>query len=216
VGEFARYLGAVSLLMVAAIHAQQYYDAYFSAVPTIGRLFMLNIAGAGVTGLLLLAPVRLLGRRAADAILVLAAVAGIGIAARALTALIVGEYTPLFGFMEAGYQLVIELSLLFESLATLLLAAFIATLARDRHHAARADDNPTARRALTTGDLTAAWQARGCSDRRPASAGRCEMGDRNDRRAGNASEMPLPGGARSPSARREQQRTRLHRSDCGE
>jgi hypothetical protein len=141
VGEVARYLGAVSLLMVAAIHAQQYYDAYFSAVPTIGRLFMLNIAGAGVTGLLLLAPVRLLGRRAGDAILVLAGLAGIGVAAGAFTALIVSEYTPLFGFMESGYRLAIELSLLFEGLATLLLAAFIATVARDRRQTSRADDN---------------------------------------------------------------------------
>ena len=216
VTELARYLGAVSLLMVAAIHAQQYYDAYFSVVPTIGTLFLLSFIGAAVTGAVLFAPVRMLGRRVGDVLLMLAAVGAIGIAVGTFVSLLVSEYTPLFGFMEAGYRLVIELSLLFESLATLLLAAFIATLARDRHHAARADDNPTARRALTTGDLTAAWQARGRSDRRPASAGRCEMGDRNDRRAGNASEMPLPGGARSPSARREQQRTRLHRSDCGE
>jgi hypothetical protein len=132
VGEVARYLGAVSLLMVAAIHAQQYYDAYFSAVPTIGRLFMLNIVGAGVTGLLLLAPVRLIGRRVGDAVLVLAALAGIGVAAGAFTALIVSEYTPLFGFMESGYRLAIELSLLFEGLATLLLAVFIAMVALER------------------------------------------------------------------------------------
>ena len=28
-GELARYLGAVSILIVGAVHAQQYYDAYF-------------------------------------------------------------------------------------------------------------------------------------------------------------------------------------------
>jgi hypothetical protein len=140
-GELARYLGAVSLLMVAAIHAQQYYDAYFSAVPTIGRLFMLNIIGAGVTALLLLAPVGLLGRRARYAILLPAALAGIGVAAGAFTALIVSEYTPLFGFMESGYRLAIELSLLFEALATLLLTAFIATVALDRRRGSRADHN---------------------------------------------------------------------------
>jgi hypothetical protein len=140
-GEVARYLGAVSLLMVAAIHAQQYYDAYFSAVPTIGRLFMLNVVGASVTGLLLLAPVTLLGRRAGDAILIPAALAGIGVAAGAFTALIVSEYTPLFGFMESGYRLAIDLSLLFEGLATLLLAAFIAAVARARRQPSRADDS---------------------------------------------------------------------------
>jgi hypothetical protein len=141
VGEVARYLGAVSLLMVAAIHAQQYYDAYFSSVPTIGRLFVLNIVGAGVAGLLLLAPVRLLGRRVGDSILVPAALGGIGVAAGAFTALILSEYTPLFGFMESGYRLAIELSLLFEGLATLLLAVFVATVALDRRQASRAGDN---------------------------------------------------------------------------
>jgi len=141
VGEIARYLGAVSLLMVAAIHAQQYYDAYFSAVPTIGRLFMLNIVGASVTGLLLLAPVRLLGRRVGAAILVPAALAGICVAAGAFTALVVSEYTPLFGFMESGYRLAIELSLLFEGVATLLLATFIATVVLGRRQAVRADGN---------------------------------------------------------------------------
>jgi hypothetical protein len=142
VGEIARYLGAVSLLMVAAIHAQQYYDAYFSAVPTIGRLFMLNIVGASATALILLAPIKLLGRRVGEPILVLTALAGIGVAAGAFTALIISEYTPLFGFMESGYRLAIELSLLFEGLATLLLAAYIATVALKWRHTSRADDTP--------------------------------------------------------------------------
>jgi hypothetical protein len=160
VGEVARYLGAVSLLMVAAIHAQQYYDAYFSAVPTIGRLFMLNIVGAGVTGLLLLAPVRLIGRRVGDAILVLAALGGIGVAAGAFTALIVSEYTPLFGFMESGYRLAIELSLLFEGLAALLLTVFIAMVALERRQAFRAEGN------------SRLGAARRRPERRPSVAGR--------------------------------------------
>ena len=44
-GEIARYLGAVSILLVGAVHAQQYYDAYFLVVPTIGfrSLFVLVI-----------------------------------------------------------------------------------------------------------------------------------------------------------------------------
>jgi hypothetical protein len=36
-----RYLGAVSLLLVAAVHAQQYYEAYFYVLPTIGTLSLL-------------------------------------------------------------------------------------------------------------------------------------------------------------------------------
>jgi len=138
VGEVARYVGAISLFMVAAIHAQQYYDAYFSVVPTIGTLFLLNVVGASVAGLLLLAPVRLLGRRTGDAILVLAALAGIGVSLGSFGALIVTEYTPLFGFMESGYRLAIELSLLFEGIASILLAAFVAIVALDRHRAGRA------------------------------------------------------------------------------
>jgi len=146
-GELARYLGAISLFMVAAIHAQQYYDAYFSAVPTIGTLFLLNVVGASVAGLLLLAPVRLLGRRTGDTILVLAALAGIGVSLGSFGALIVTEYTPLFGFMESGYRLAIDLSLLFEAIATILLLAFVVTMALDWHKASRARaSSPVSRR----------------------------------------------------------------------
>jgi NADH:ubiquinone oxidoreductase subunit 6 (subunit J) len=75
------------------------------------------------------------------AILVPAALAGICVAAGAFTALIVSEYTPLFGFMESGYRLAIELSLLFEGLATLLLATFIGAVALDRREDSRAGDS---------------------------------------------------------------------------
>jgi hypothetical protein len=127
-GELARYLGAVSLLLVAAVHAQQYYDAYFSVVPTIGTLFLLNFVGAGAAGLVLLAPVKLLGRRVGDAVLVLAALAGIAVSVGSFAALLISEYHPLFGFMESGYRLAIVLSLLFEAVAALLLTVFIASV----------------------------------------------------------------------------------------
>src|SRR5262249_62072945 len=57
-GEIARYLGAISILLVGVVHAQQYYDAYFSVVPTIGPLFLLSFVGAGIVGAVLFAPVR--------------------------------------------------------------------------------------------------------------------------------------------------------------
>jgi len=41
-GEIAPYLGGASILGAGAIHAQQYYQAYFSAVPTTGILFLLS------------------------------------------------------------------------------------------------------------------------------------------------------------------------------
>ena len=58
----ARFLGALSLLAVGAVHLQQ-YEYLYSTIPTIGTLFLLNFAGATALGLGLLAPVeRLLGR----------------------------------------------------------------------------------------------------------------------------------------------------------
>jgi hypothetical protein len=123
-GEIARYLGAVSVLLVGTVHAQQYYDAYFSVVPTIGTLFVLSFIGAGIVGAVLLAPVRRLGRRG-DAILALAALGGIGIALGTLVSLLVSEYTPLFGFMESGYRLAVVLTLLFDVMTTAFLGLFL-------------------------------------------------------------------------------------------
>ena len=123
--ETARYLGAVSILLVGVVHAQQYYDAYFSVVPTIGTLFLLSFIGAGVVGAVLFAPVRRLGRRIGDLILALAALGAIGIALGTLVSLLISEYTPLFGFMESGYRLAIVLTLLFDVLTTAFLGVFL-------------------------------------------------------------------------------------------
>jgi hypothetical protein len=123
--EIARYLGAISILLVGAVHAQQYYDAYFSFVPTIGTLFLLSFIGAGVVGVVLFAPVRLLGRQVGDTILALAALGAISIALGTLVSLLVSEYTPLFGFMESGYRLAVVLTLLFDVLTTAFLGFFL-------------------------------------------------------------------------------------------
>jgi hypothetical protein len=124
-GEIARYLGAVSILVVGAIHAQQYYDAYFRVVPTIGTLFLLSFIGAAIVGAILLAPVRRLGERVGDLILSLAAVGAIGIALGTLVSLLISEYMPLFGFMESGYRLAIVLTLIFDGLTTVFLGVFL-------------------------------------------------------------------------------------------
>ena len=124
-GEIARYLGAVSVLLVGAVHAQQYYYAYFSVVPTIGTLFLLSFIGAGIVGTVLIAPARRLGRRAGDLILAFAALGAISIAVGTLVSLLISEYTPLFGFMESGYRLAIVLTLLFDGLSTLFLGVFL-------------------------------------------------------------------------------------------
>ena len=99
----ARVLGALSLLAVGAVHLQQYAELY-SGVPTIGPLFVLNFAGAAVVGLGLLAPVeRRLGRFGGP-VLALLTLAGIAQAATAFVFLYISERTPLFGFMEPGYD----------------------------------------------------------------------------------------------------------------
>ena len=129
VAEAARYLGVVSILLVGAVHAQQYYGAYFSVVPTIGTLFLLSFIGAGIVGVVLLAPVRRLGREIGDAVLLLAALGAISIALGTLVSLLISEYTPLFGFMESGYRLAVVLTLLFDVMTTVFLGVFVALVA---------------------------------------------------------------------------------------
>jgi hypothetical protein len=122
--EAARYLGAVSVLLVGAVHAQQYYDAYFYVVPTIGTLFLLSFIGAGVVGTALFAPLRRFGR-AGEVVLALAALGGIGIALGTMVSLLISEYRPLFGFMESGYRLAIVLTLVFDVMTTAFLGFYL-------------------------------------------------------------------------------------------
>jgi CBS domain containing-hemolysin-like protein len=128
-----RYAGAAAVVGVGAVHAQQYYDAYFSVVPVIGSLFLLSFIGSGLVAATLLAPVRRLGPAIGDVVLVLAALGGIGIALGSLVSLLVSEYAPLFGFMESGYRLAIVLAIVFDALATVFLGAFVALIARAWH-----------------------------------------------------------------------------------
>jgi hypothetical protein len=121
-----RTLGAVALLVIGGVHYQQYHYAFYSSIPTIGPLFLLNFIAATALGLFLLAPVRSrLGRRG-KLLDQLAALAGIGVAAGGLAALLISEQTPLFGFMEHGYRFVIVLTLAAEAAAAVLLVVFLA------------------------------------------------------------------------------------------
>jgi hypothetical protein len=100
----ARVAGALAVLAVGAVHLQQ-YEMLYSAIPTIGTLFVLNFAGATAIGLGLLAPLEtVLGRRWGGAAAGLLALAGIGLAATSFAFLAISEGTPLFGFMEPGYD----------------------------------------------------------------------------------------------------------------
>jgi len=122
--QSVRALGALSLLAVGAVHLQQYL-ALFSVIPTIGTLFLLNFAGATAIGLGLLAPIeRLLGRFGGAALALLTA-GGIGLAATAFVFLLISERTPLFGFMEPGYDpTAIMASRVAELVAVFLLGSF--------------------------------------------------------------------------------------------
>jgi hypothetical protein len=120
-----RYLGAAALIGVGAVHAQQYYDAGYRVIPTIGPLFLLTFISATAVGLTLMAPVERIAGPAGPVVLVLAALAGIGMAAGALGALFISESVGLFGFMEFGYRSVIVLSLALEASAVALLGAFL-------------------------------------------------------------------------------------------
>ena len=85
-----RLLGAVAVLVIALIHLQAYGGPY-SAVPTIGELFLLNVAAAAVIGVTLLAPLEhVLGRRSAVAV-VLVTTAGIALALVSLLMLVLAE-----------------------------------------------------------------------------------------------------------------------------
>jgi hypothetical protein len=120
-----RALGALSLLAVGAVHLQQYFTLY-SSIPTIGALFVLNFVGATAIGLGLLAPVGRLSDRLDRVLTPLLALGGIGLAATAFVFLLISERTPLFGFMEPGYDPpAILASRVAEAATVLLLGGFL-------------------------------------------------------------------------------------------
>jgi hypothetical protein len=121
-----RYVGAVSILVAGAIHLQQYHYDYYSVIPTIGPLFLLNFIGATVVGIVLLVPLGRLGGDLGDLIHSLAALGAIGIAVPSIVFLVLSEYQPVFGLMEIGYRLVLVLVLVSEGLAAVSLGAFLA------------------------------------------------------------------------------------------
>jgi hypothetical protein len=119
-----RTLGALALLVVAGVHYQQYEYDFYSAIPTIGPLFLALVVSATTLGLFLLSPVRPLRRlgRFPDQ---LAALAGVGVAAGALVGLLISEQTPLFGFQEHGYRFAIVLTLASEPVVITMLSLYL-------------------------------------------------------------------------------------------
>ena len=99
----ARWLGALSVLAMGAVHLQQYLWLY-SGIPTIGTLFMLTFVGATVIGVALLAPIERWAGRWGRPVLVLVTLGGIALALTTFALLLVSENMPLFGFQEPGYD----------------------------------------------------------------------------------------------------------------
>jgi hypothetical protein len=122
-----RTIGAVAVLVVGAVHLQQYLGDHFDVVPVIGPLFALNFAGATVIGLGLLVPSARL-----RAVHVLLALGGIGLAATSFVLLFVSESRPLFGFQDYGYRPGIMIALAAEVVAVVALTAYLAARARRR------------------------------------------------------------------------------------
>jgi hypothetical protein len=129
----ARAIGAIALLVVGGVHLEQYSVAHFSVIPSIGPLFLVNFIAATSLGLVLLIPIRRSARHGRLLFDSLAALAGIGVAAGALAALLISEHTPLLGFMEHGYRLEIVIAIASESVAIVSLVIFLAIVDRRAH-----------------------------------------------------------------------------------
>jgi hypothetical protein len=122
-----RTLGALAVLVVGAVHLQQYVGDHIDVVPIIGPLFLLNFAGATVIGLGLLVPAMRM-----RPIHLLLALGGIGLAATSFVFLFISEHQPLFGFQDYGYRPGILIALAAEAVAVVALAAYLAVRGRRR------------------------------------------------------------------------------------
>ena len=117
-----RVLGAILILFVGADHYYEYSIDGYSALPTIGTLFLFNFISATAIGLVLLAPLRRLLHSFGQTAVQLAALSVFGIAATSLIALLVSEHTKLFGFMESNYRPAIIVAIASEAAAAVCLA----------------------------------------------------------------------------------------------
>jgi hypothetical protein len=113
--------GAAALAGEATVHVQQYFTL-FHEVRWIGPLFLANAVACAVVIAGLAHP------RTRD----LAALAGIATSAVALAGLIVSYGQGLFGWREAGFRPIIELTVIFELAAVVLLSAALAAAAQRR------------------------------------------------------------------------------------
>ena len=117
-GAAAFALGAIALAGEAAVHIQQ-YASLFHEVRWIGPLFLAN----AVVSVIVVAG--LAYRRTRN----LAALTGIVVSAVALGSLVVSYGHGLFGWQEAGFRTPVELAVIAELAAVVLLSAGLAATA---------------------------------------------------------------------------------------
>ncbi|MGI8805503.1 MAG: hypothetical protein ACR2IN_07430 [Thermoleophilaceae bacterium] len=108
-----RYLGGALILVVGAIHLQQYLD-FINDVPTIGELFLLNAAGAGAIAVMLATRPRSL-----------AALSGIALSAGALVSIVIALLSSLFDYSEPSLRFPIVLAIVAEAAAVVVLMAYL-------------------------------------------------------------------------------------------
>lgn len=131
-----RFLGALAILAVGAIHLQQYIGADYRAIPTIGTLFLLNAIASAIVGVGLLASIkRAVAAHKADAAIALLALTALAIAIGSLVALFISESSSLFGFTESGYRPAVVVAIVAEAASIALLGPVAAvSLARVISH----------------------------------------------------------------------------------
>lgn len=133
-GRSLRFVGGVLVLVVGAVHLQQYAD-FIKDIPTIGELFLLNAAGAGVLAILLATPLHRL-----------AELGGIGYALGTVVALGISRYADggLFDYKETTLRTPVLISVIAALAAAVALAG---SLLAGRSAAASPSAASAARRA---------------------------------------------------------------------
>jgi hypothetical protein len=119
-------VGAAGVLATGADHLYEYAATGFSAIPTIGTLFLLNFIAATIVGVGLLLPLRRMTRRFADPVRTLLVLSGIGIATSSLIGLWISESSSLFGFADYGFRATIVVAIVAESTTIVALTAYLA------------------------------------------------------------------------------------------
>ena len=157
-----RYGGAVGVLAIGYDHYDELTVHFYSVIPKVGTLFVLDVVGAGVVALMLVAPVPSRYGRLRRLLPLIGAVWGIGLAVGSLAGLVLSETTGVFGFHEAGVRPAIELAGALDVLTIALLAAYVVLAVRARR-AQRAHSWSGARNAdvtiLACGEVASATRA---------------------------------------------------------